>query len=284
MLTRGHDIWYSCITYFSSGPIQECFLLASASDTRKGTCQQRWSPFSSFLWLLIVSSVSWKEFGMSSLSEIDPPNVLYHLEHFIWCRTHPAEWVTNRISCLVGWPRYSWVSRQHFEIWCVEQPISNILNHIRPNASQLSFSSNFLPFFIPFPGFVNFTVILLIFLGFHLPRTSIILLILSYGTCVLHRYQPATFRFPSAKPPSYAFINLGGCLLILEGHYLLEVVYLEGIIHRERDTRRLNIDPTDPRYRGARYWIRDNIGSSILLDNVGSDHLPDPWSSNLTST
>ena len=272
------------MTYFWSGQIQPCFLLASASDTGKGSCHQRWRQFSSFLWWLIVPFASWKEFRMSFLSEIDPPNALYHLEHFIWCRTHPAEWVTNRISCLVGWPRYSWVSRQQFEIWCVEQPISNILNHIRPNASQLSSSSILLPFFVLFPGFEYFPGILLILYGFHLPRTWGILLILSYVTCVFYRYHPVSLRFPSAKPPSYNFINFGaGCLLILEGHYLLEVVYLEGIIHRERDTRRLNIDLTDPRYRGARYWIRDNIGSSILLDNVGSDHLPDPWSSNLTS-
>ena len=218
------------------------------------------------------------------MSLLSPPNALYHLEHFIWCRTHPAEWVTNRISCLVGWPRYSWVSRQQFEIWCVEQPISNILNHIRPTASQLSSSSILLPFFVLFSGFVHFPGILLILLGFHLSRTWDILLILSHGSCVLHGYHPGSLRFPSAKPPSSHFINLGGCPLMLEGHYLLEVVYLEGIIHRERDTRRLNIDPTDPRYRGARYWIRDNIGSSILLDNVGSGHLPDPWSTNLTST
>ena len=33
------------------------------------------------------------------------------------------------------------VSRQGFEIWCVEQPISNILNHIRPNAFEISSSS-----------------------------------------------------------------------------------------------------------------------------------------------
>ena len=33
------------------------------------------------------------------------------------------------------------VSRQGFEIWCVEQPISNILNHIRPNALEIAFSS-----------------------------------------------------------------------------------------------------------------------------------------------
>ena len=132
MLKRGRNIWYSFFTYFSSGLIQVCFLLASASDTGKSTCHQRWRQFSSFLWWLIVPSVIWKEFRMSSLSEIDPPNALYHLEHFIWSWTHPAEWVTNRISCLVGWPRYSWVSRQQFEIWCVEQPISNILNHIRP--------------------------------------------------------------------------------------------------------------------------------------------------------
>ena len=33
------------------------------------------------------------------------------------------------------------VSRQGLEIWCVELPISNILNHIRPNAFEISSSS-----------------------------------------------------------------------------------------------------------------------------------------------
>ena len=104
------------------------------------------------------------------------------------------------------------VSRQGFEIWCVEQPISNILNHIRPNAFEISSSS----------------------------LRKLYQIISGVFTCTSSKSEKLTSR-NWALCCYMKSINADDWRLLSAENldtWRASSWYLEGIIHRERDTRR----------------------------------------------
>ena len=167
-------------------------------------------------------------------------------------QTDPAEWGTNRISeggsRLMGWPEIF----LGYPAGGLRYGVSN-----NPYPTYLTISDQMLWRSPPHPS-ENVTIFTQS-LASGQPCKSEKHFLQKLISPMLHEeYQGRYLKVIICRELRY----LEGIILILGGYHPQRTWHEEG----------LKSTPSDPRYRGGRYWIRDNIGSywsSILLDNAG---------------